>query len=112
MVPDPRVVPRSFALHASTLGEGVVVGEQDSARFESAAVGARRHGEDKVIGRYGSGTTAAWALKSVVIAAVVAVLGYLMGGWSTAVIFFVVWAASAVVLRVYAKRLESRRNPR
>lgn len=53
-----------------------------------------------------------WALKSLAIAVVVAALGFVMGGWSTAVIFFVVWAVGAVVLRVYAMRLKSRRQPR
>ena len=86
--------------------------DQDRQRYEAAGEAARRHGEDQVIGRYGTDTTAAWAAKSVLIAAVVAVAGYFIGGWSTAVIFFVVWAASAVGLRAYAKRLQSRRGSR
>ncbi|CCH87982.1 protein of unknown function [Modestobacter italicus] len=85
------------------------MGEQDKARYEAAAVNARRHSENQVIGRYGSGTTASWALKSLAIAAAIGLLGYFMAGWSTAVVFFIVWAATAVVLRVYAKRLQSRR---
>ena len=86
--------------------------EQHKKRYDAAADGARRHGEEQVVGRYGSDPAGVWALKSLALAVAVAGLGFVMGGWSTAVIFFVVWAASAVVFRVYALQLKSRRQPR
>lgn len=89
--------------------EEPTVREQEGRRYRAAAESSRRHGEDRVIGRYGSDAASVWALKSLGIAAVVATLGFFIGGWSTAVILFVVWALSAVALRVYAKRLQNRR---
>jgi hypothetical protein len=88
------------------------VSDQDKKRYDMAAEDARRHGEDQVIGRYGGDPAGVWALKSLAITVAVAGLGFVMGGWSTAVIFSVVWAVSAVVLRVYAMRLKNRRQPR
>jgi hypothetical protein len=81
-------------------------------RFDAAAEGARQHGEDQVIRRHGSGAPIVWALKSLAISVVLGALGYFVGGWSTAIIFFVVWAAAAVVQRIYAKRLQHRGDSR
>ncbi|MGX5655514.1 hypothetical protein ACWKWC_12135 [Geodermatophilus nigrescens] len=85
---------------------------RDKQRFEAAAEGTRQHGEDQVIRRHGSVTPLSWALKSLAISVVLGVLGYFVGGWSTAIIFFVVWAGAAVVQRIYAKRLLHRRESR
>ncbi len=82
--------------------------ERDRQRYWAAHEAARRHGEELVIRRYGLDTTATWAVKSLLIAAAVAVTAYLLIGWTGAISGAVVWLGTAIVLRAYALRLKRR----
>ena len=72
----------------------------------------RRDGEDFVIRHFGSDPTLAWAMASLVSALLMALLGYLLGGWSLAVTLFVVSVVGAALTRAYAKWLQRRREGR
>jgi 4-hydroxybenzoate polyprenyltransferase len=84
------------------------VSEQHGQRYEAAERAARAHGDTQVVRRYGSDTTTVWAVKSTLIAVAVAIIGYFLGGWASAVVLGVVWLGTAIAMRVYALRLKRR----
>jgi hypothetical protein len=89
-----------------------LVSERDKRRYQAADEAARQHGEEQVIRRYGHDTTATWAVKSLLIAAAVALAGYLLIGWPAAISGGVVWLGTAIMLRAYAVRLKHRQTQR
>ncbi len=82
--------------------------ERDRQRYWAAHEAARRHGEEQVIHRYGHDTAATWAVKSLLIAAAVAVTAYRLIGWPAAISGGIIWLGTAVVMRAYASSLKRR----
>jgi len=82
--------------------------DQDRQRYEAAERAARSHGEEAVVNRYGTGTTGTWAVKSLLIAVVAAIVGYFLNGWATAALIGLIWFGTSVAMRAYAMRLKRR----
>ena len=77
--------------------------------FNKTARAAMRKEEARALSGTATSGTASWLAKQLAISIIAAVIGFMIGGTRAAIIFFVVWIAGAVVMRITAKR--SARDP-
>lgn len=83
--------------------------ERDGQRYPAVDDAPRELGEEQVVRRDGPDTASAWAVE-LLIAAAIGVIVYLLGTWTAAVLGGVVWLGTAVLVRMYAMRLQRRQG--